>query len=183
MGILIRFLRFSFSISIYVVTLNWSVGPDSNRRWPLGRSVMSRVHTAYYVTHRFIVLVFLLYHFSKFYPKFFGLSAEIITVTNRGNPNHKTNDQQNSSNHCTHNSKRYEEVCYRIKFLLVLLYSITNIELRFQSGGFFGKTIVIVLSLAVRSGYYTGTTVDTPVRVSNHVVDIVIFMCPFNECD
>lgn len=183
MGILIRFLRFSFSISIYVVTLNWSVGPDSNRRWPLGRSVMSRVHIAYYVTHRIYRLGINIIPNLTDLSQIFWFNRRKITVANWGNPSHKTTCQQKYINHCTRTSKRYEEVCYRIKFLLVLLHSIANIELRIQPLFVFGKTIVIVFNLTVRGGYHTGTTMRTSVCVRDNILDIVIFMRPFNECD
>ena len=183
MGILIRFLRFSFSISIYVVTLNWSVGPDSNRRWPLGRSVMSRVHIAYYVTHRIYRLGINIIPNLADLSQIFWFNHRVITVANWGTPNYETKYQQNPINHCTCTSQNNEEVSHRIKFLLVLLHSIANIELRIQPLHVFGKTIVIVLNLAVRGGYYTGTTMRTSVCVRDNILDIVIFMRPFNECD
>ena len=113
----------------------------------------------------------------------FRFKCRVITVTNWGNPSHKTKYQQKYINHCTRTSKRYQEVSHRIKFLLVLLHSIANIELRIQPLHVFGKTIVIVFNLTVRGGYHTGTTMRTSVCVRDNILDIVIFMRPFNECD
>ena len=113
----------------------------------------------------------------------FRFKCRAITVANWGNPNNKTNKQQTHVECCDCCGERYEEVSHRIKFLLVLLHSIANIELRIQPLYVFGKTIVIVFNLTVRGGYHTGTTMRTSVRVSDNILDIVIFMRPFNECD
>ena len=117
--------------------------------------------------------------FFKILSQFFWIKRRIITVANWGNPNYETKYQQNPINHCTRTSKRYEEVCYRIKFLLVLLYMLSNLELRIHPRITLIEAVRWIFDFTVLRMNYTGTMFYAPVRIMYHVWYIVIFMGAF----